>query len=292
MNEPTNPALNEFRETITRELLHHPVIRANPYTTWFKEGKADHDQVVDLIVQFSVFSNHFLVAQAKRMVFADSEEGERCARNILMSECGVGLDAKTGSVEGRTFMTGNAHINWLRECGAVLGLSPMELGRWQRANPSTKAFLRALEATYGSPDSDIGAGASFAIEQWAAFGIGHAPEIEAKNFWKELIVGLEAHNERRKAEGLAEIPLGFFKYHFALESGHGANVWVELEASLARPGFSRRKFLRGGKKALEAIHRFWLGLEDSRRRIEAEKSRRTRAESGVLSMINVAQWAL
>lgn len=280
-----------FREQISRELLRHPVIRENPFTAWFEKGLADHDQVLDLIVQFSVFSNHFLVAQVKRMVFSDTEEGERCARNILMSECGVGLDARTGSVEGRTFSTASAHINWLRECGAVLGLSPMDLGRWHKASASTKAFLRALEATYGSPDSDIGEGASFAIESWAAFGIGH-PELERKNFWKQLIVGLEKHNEVRAAEGLKEIPLGFFKYHFALESGHGANVWTELEASLERPGFSRAKFLRGGKKALDAIHRFWLGLDESRRLLDARRALRDRADSSAMAGIDVRQWAV
>lgn len=273
-----------FRETIARELLQHAVIRANPYTEWFKRGEANHEQLVDLITQFSVFSNHFLVAQVRRMVFADTEEGERCARNILMSECGVGLDPRSGSCEGKSFATANAHINWLRECGTALGLAPMDLGRWHKANPSTKAFLRALEATYGSADSDVGLGASFSIECWAAFGIGHAPELEAKNFWHELITGLEACNARRVQENLAPVPPGFFKYHFALESGHGANVWAELEESFKRPGFSPSKFLRGGKKALDAINRFWLGLEESRRALESRKSREPE--------INVAQWCV
>jgi hypothetical protein len=273
MNETTLSGFEAFREVISRELLEHPVIRANSYTTWFKGGEASHDQVVDLITQFSVFSNHFLVAQVKRMVFADTEEGERCARNILMSECGVGLDPRSGECEGRSFVTSNAHINWLRECGAALDIPAMDHGRWHLANPSTKAFLRALEATYGSPDSDVGLGASFAIECWAAFGIGHAPELEAKNFWAELIAGLEIHNSRRAAAGNKPLPLGFFKYHFALESGHGANVWTELEASFKRPGFSQAKFLRGGKKALKAIHTFWLGLDESRRRLERERPR-------------------
>lgn len=275
-----------FRERIETELLAHPVIHDNAYTRWFKRGEAEHEDVVDLVTQFSVFSNHFLVAQVKRMVFAQTEEGERCARNILVSECGVGLDARTGSVEGRAFATGNAHINWLRETGAALGLSPMTLGRWSLASPSTKKFLRGLERAYGSADEDVGAGASFAIESWAAFGLGHAPEQEARNFWSELIAGLEAHNKhKRLPAGAAPIPLGFFKYHRELETGHGANVWAELEASFRRPGFSRAKFLRGGRQALDAIRAFWVGLDEARRSS-------ARQERDCLAGINVSQWAV
>ena len=58
--------------------------------------------------------------QAKRMVNATTEEGERMARMILVSECGVGMDGKTGSTEGKTFATRNAHINWLRDTAEVL----------------------------------------------------------------------------------------------------------------------------------------------------------------------------
>lgn len=277
---------SSFRERLERELLTHRVIHQNPYTSWFKRGAAEHEQVVDLITQFAVFSNHFLVAQVKRLVFSQTEEGERCARAILVSECGVGMDPATGSAEGRTFSAANAHINWLRETGAALGLRAMELGRWPTASAATKSFLRSLERSYGSADECVGAGASFAIESWAAFGIGHAPELEARNFWKELIAGLEAHNRLKRAPlGLAALPLGFFQYHFALESGHGAGVWAELEAAFRRPGFSHSRFLRGGKQALDAIERFWLGLDESRRAAE-------RRERDCLSGINVAQWAV
>ena len=100
----------EFKKTIERELMRHPVILNNPYTDWFARGEADEDQIVDLIVQFSVFSNHFLVLQVKRMVNAETEEGERCARNILMNECGVSMEHRTGSLEGRTFSTARLSV--------------------------------------------------------------------------------------------------------------------------------------------------------------------------------------
>lgn len=277
----------EFRRTIEREFLRHPVVLQNPYTAWFKQGLAQEEQVQDLVVQFSVFSNHFLVVQVKRMVNASTEEGERCARTILMNECGVSIDPKTGSAEGRTFSTANAHLNWLREVGSHLGLGPMDLGRWEKGSPSTQRFLEGLDRTYGSRDGRTGAGASFAIENWAAHGIGQGPERESRNFWKELISGLEGHNRRvRLPQGRRPLPLGFFQYHFEIESGHGAGVWRELEETFHSPGFDPRRFLKGGRAALDAIHTFWLGLDQSRRRLDE------RGQDRVLAGINVEQWAL
>ncbi len=271
-----------FRSVVRRELFTHPVITQNSFTAWFSRGEADEEQIADLLVQFSVFSNHFLVLQAKRLVNAGTLEGERCARNILMNECGVGLDPRTGSVEGRTFATGNAHLNWLREAGAALGLEPMQLGRWQSGSGATHRFLDGLDKTYGSRDAMTGAGASFAIECWAASGLGGGPRLEAGNFWRQLICGLERVNGRRSAEGLGPIPLGFFKFHAEIEAGHGVNVWRELEETFARPGFDAKRFLRGGKRALDAIEVFWLGLDASRREPNRD------AFAGV----NVSQWAL
>lgn len=247
-----------LRRRIETEFFRHPVIVRNPYTRWFKRGLASDDQVRDLLLQFSVFSNHFIVLQAKRMVNAATEEGERSARMILVSECGVAMDGHTGSAEGRTFATRNAHLNWLRDCARPLGLDPRRMGRWDVGSPATHAFLEGLDRTYGSRDGDTGAGASFAIENWAAFGIG-GPQ-EGENFWKELIVGLEKVNERRRGEGSQPLPLAFFTYHFQLETGHGANVWREFVDMAGAPGFDGEKFLQGGRDALDAIHTFWLGL--------------------------------
>lgn len=276
-------AMNDFdafKDVLRREFFDHPVITDNRYTAWFAQGDATEEDVSELLLQFSVFSNHFLVAQVKRLVNAGTLEGERCARAILVNECGVALD-REGSPEGKTFTARNAHLNWLRECAEPLGLSPVELGKWDNGSEATREFLDGLDRTYGSRDGMIGAGASFAIETWAAFGIGSGPELEARNFWRQLIVGLEAFNARRAAAGRTPLPLHFFKFHFQMEAGHGANVWHELEQIFGQPGFDERKFLRGGRQALEAIHTFWKGL-DAQRREHAD----------VTADVNVAQWAV
>ena len=270
-----------LKADLRRRFFEHPVITSNRYTGWFAGGEATEEDVADLVLQFSVFSNHFLVAQVKRMVNAGTLEGERCARNILVSECGVAMDRVSGSPEGKTFASGNAHLNWLRDAGAAVGLSPTELGKWANGSEATHRFLDGLDRTYGSRDGMIGAGASFAIETWAAFGIGAGPELEARNFWRQLIVGLEAFNRRRARSGAAPMPLHFFKFHFEVEAGHGANVWQELDETFAQPGFDARKFLRGGRQALDAIETFWTGLDGARRR-----------PADALQGVNVAQWAL
>ncbi len=267
-----------FKRRLTDEIFSHPVIRRNAYTRWFSEGRASAAQVRDLIEQFAVFSNHFLIMQVKRMVNADTLEGEKLARFILVNEVGVGLDVKSGSAEGKTFRSENAHLNWLRQIGGELGLDPTRMGKWNTGTPATHAFLNGLDRTYGSTDGRVGAGASFAIETWAAFGIGETPELERMNFWRQLIDGVEGFNKNvRLPEGKKPLPLGFFQYHFELETGHGASVWRELEETFDGPGFDPEVFLKAGKEALEAIQTFWLGLDATRKRLAAEPQARHRA---------------
>ncbi len=257
-----------FLSIVEKDFYQHPVIQNNPYTKWFKKGEAGAAEVIDMIKQFSVFSNHFLIVQCKRMVNAGTEEGEVGARWILANEIGVALDPKTGSCEGGKFATRAAHINWLRDTAAPLGIARHELGRWDIGTKATFDFIKGLDETYGSMDKNIGAGASFAIETWAAFGIGKGPREESNNFWHELITGLKAFNEKhRKPKGLKEIHLGFFQYHFQIESGHGANVAHELEETFFSPDFDEEKYLEGGRKALKAIYGFWLGLDETRKKL-------------------------
>lgn len=257
-----------FLKKIEREFFQHPVIQINPYTQWLREGEITTEQLRDLIRQWGVFSNHFLVVQCKRMVQAKSPEAERGARSILANEIGVGMDIEQGDCDGKTFHAKNAHINWLRELAKLIGMDPMTLGAWENGSEATHAFLKGLEETYGSFDGNIGSGASFAIETWAAFGIGGTPKEEARNFWSEHIEGLKKYNDRERiAKGLKPLPLGFFQYHFKIEGGHGANVFHELEETFFSDEFNETKYMAGGKKALEAIYTFWKGLDATRKKI-------------------------
>jgi hypothetical protein len=270
--EISSQAAAAFREhvrCVERDVYSHEVIRQNPYTKWFKRGEANTAQVRDLVVQFSVFSNHFIPLEAKRMVNAATEAEEKEARAILGSEIGVSIDAGTGSIEGHRFSHNAAHIKWLRDIGEMLGLDRNQLGKWALGSPATHQFLHRLEEVYGSPDNSIGAGASFAIESWAGFGIGKGEEAESNNFWKELIVGLEIYNQKnRKNLGLQPLNVGFFKLHFGLETGHVANVEHELSEAFFSPGFDQKKWFYGASRALDSILIFWRGLDEKRREIQ------------------------
>lgn len=261
-------SFESFWQEVNKRFFNHPLIVANSFTSPFAKNGGTDEQVKELFRQFSVFSNQFIPIQAKRMANARSIEAERAARVILVSETGVGLDVEKGEVENKTFSHKSAHINWLRRDGEVFGeKEPGSYGRWDIALPSTILFLEMLEASYGSRNPNIGAGASFAIETWAAWGIGAPPAAgvgdhwrEENNFWKQLVVGLGAANDRRKGQQLPLIPTGFFKYHFELERGHSASVLQELEETYHDESFNEWLWLTGGAHALDAMKIFWDGL--------------------------------
>src|SRR6185436_1338448 len=257
---------HDHLERIESEIYQHEVIQRNPYTKWFKFGRANTPQIADLVTQFSVFSNYFIPLEAKRMVNSATEREEMEARAILASEIGVSIDPKTGDIEGHRFSHNSAHIKWLRDVGEMLGLNRDRLGKWAIGSASTHRFLTNLEKVYGSPDNNIGSGASFAVESWAGYGIGKGAAAEANNFWKELITGLEGYNKRnREPLKLPPLNVGFFRFHFGLESGHVANVEHELKQTFVGPGFDADKWFAGAEHALEAIRIFWNGLDKARR---------------------------
>lgn len=270
MNAPRRKHFEDFWGIIEREIHHHPVIVNNPYCKWFKKGEATREQVIDLFEQFAVFSKWFLLAQLLRMLNASDLEAESHARFILANELGVGINPD-GSTENQPFKTRWAHINWLRETANPLELNPQKLGSWKSSSSNTKNFIKGLEETYGSKDGEIGRGASYAIETWAAWGIGKGEMEEDNNFWKELILGIEHYNQKNNLKGDQAIPLDFFLFHFESEKGHGDNVLDEVRHSFYSPNFDSKKFLKGGRKALNAIYTFWQGLDQSRKRIHKGK---------------------
>ena len=75
----------KFQQRIDRELLDHRVIRNNRYTAWFKRGEQTEAQIKDFVIQFSAFSNLFLVAQLYKMINADTLEAMRESKEILIA---------------------------------------------------------------------------------------------------------------------------------------------------------------------------------------------------------------
>jgi hypothetical protein len=277
----SNEPLARFRARVERELLDHPIVRHNPFTSWFAHGEFDGDLLRRFVVQFSVFSNLFLVAQLLKTINAPSLEAMRASKEILANEIGVvfarpkkageddaangaptntgpaqmevdpDLVSPTGTVEGGTFHFRAAHFEWLVRMAEPLGLRFDDLGKRRHAIPSTLFFCDELARLYGSDDPVVAEGASFAVEHWAAAG-----------FWKELVQGLERYQARTGER----FPIAFFTWHDRLEDQHAGHTDDELAEAFQRDGFDEDRFLAAGREMLDGVHAFWLGLDEARRR--------------------------
>ncbi|MEA3412369.1 MAG: hypothetical protein U9R74_12635 [Pseudomonadota bacterium] len=263
----------DFQARIARELLNHRVITNNPYTAWFRRGGQDVEQVRALTVQFSVFSNQFLVAQLRKVINADSLEGMRASKEILANEIGVVFNAGAlhrpqqaevgdavdpelvstrGTVEGGIFHFRAAHFEWLMQVADALGLEFGAVGQRRHGTAATLHFCDELARLYGSEDYRISQAASYAVENWASAG-----------FWDELIEGLRRFN-RRTGAGL---PLAFFAWHARLEAQHARHTQEELESLYFTGEVDEAGFIRDGNEMLDAVAVFWEGLDEQRRRL-------------------------
>jgi hypothetical protein len=260
-----------FVASCNRELMTHPVITDNRFCQWFATGQADRDIVRHFVVQFSVFSNLFLVAQLLKCINAGSLEGMRASKEILANEIGVifqkpgaaslgevsdtdregdpAIVSTEGTVDGGTFRFKAAHFEWLLRLGEVLGLGFNDMGKRRHGTPSTLFFCDQLAAIYGNEDPNIAEGASFAVENWAAAG-----------FWKQLVAGLEAFKKRE----CPTLPLAFFTWHDRIEDQHAGHVMDELEELYFGPDFDEAKFIVGGRRMLDGVQAFWTGLNEHR----------------------------
>ena len=271
-----------FKDTIERKFMRHPVVASNDYTAWFSDGDLSLDHLRHFTVQFSVFSNQFLLAALNRVINADTLHAAREAKEILMNELGViynkggkgddaggsghdgamtaddkdregdpALVSTEGTVDGGTFRFRAAHFEWLLRFGQSLGLTFSEMGKRHHATPETLFFCDELFRLYGSEDYNEAMGAAFAVENWAAAG-----------FWKQLMAGLE----EVKAEKVPDLPLAFFTWHDKIEDLHKEHVWDELKECYDSPKFQEDPFVRAGVIMLDGVRVFWDGLNADRKR--------------------------
>jgi hypothetical protein len=246
-----------FRARVRDLVDHHPVVSDNAYTRWFAKGEATRDEVRHLTVQFSVFSHLFLEAQLRKVINAGDIAAYRAGKEILMNELGVAFNGRVdeegiatdGTVDGGRFKFTAAHFEWLVRFARPLGLGFGELGKRRHGTPSTLFFCDELLRVYGSEDPSTAAGASYAVEHWAAAG-----------FWKALIAGLRAFKERE----CPELHLGFWTWHDKVEDQHAAHTDDELLEAYEQPWFDEDRFLQGATEMLEGVKAFWDGLEADR----------------------------
>jgi hypothetical protein len=276
----TRPGWDTFLEQVRETVMSHPVVTNNEYCIWFERGGANRAQVRDLIQQFSVFSNLFIVAQLLKMINSSSLEQARESCEILVNELGVvfnsgrtspkdgaaqsesdkdregdpELVSTEGTVDGGVYRFNARHFEWLVKVGEAVDLGFDELGKRRFGSRETLFFTDELERIYGNDDPDIAEGASFAVEHWAAAG-----------FWKQLIRGLDDFKSRE----CVELRLAFFTWHDRVEDQHAAHTMDELETAFSRPGFDQQKFLDGAAEMLNGVKVFWDGLDARRKQLEA-----------------------
>jgi hypothetical protein len=264
-----------FKKTIAEKFMGHPVVTANQYTAWFARGDMSLDHLRRFTVEFSVFSNQFLLAALNRVINADTLHAARESKEILMNELGViyhksgigaspapaeapgdgdpALVSTEGTVDGGRFRFQAAHIEWLLRFGESFGLTFNDIGKRRHGSPSTLHFCDELFRLYGSDDYNEAMGAAFAVENWAAAG-----------FWKELIAGLE----KIKAHQVPEMPLAFFTWHDKIEEQHKQHVWDELRECYEAPKFREEPFISAGVRMLDGVKVFWDGLHEIRTRTD------------------------
>jgi len=275
-----------FAEKALAIVASHCIVQRNTYTEWFATGDASVAQARDLIQQFSVFSNLFLLAQLRKVLNAETLTDMREGKEILANELGVvfkpkrvktseltkqGFDPEivspVGSVEGGIYSHRAAHFEWLLDVGRSVGLTFDDLGKRKHGSKHTIEFCDALYEIYGSDDPNVSLGASFAIEHWANAG-----------FWDDLVDGFTKLNERPGPGVVLEdgsvshkAPLGFWKFHQVLEAQHAEHTMDELEEAIADGRVTdEAAFERGMVEILDACATFWEGLELSRVRIQEE----------------------
>lgn len=262
-----------FRQRLEREVLSHAVIRANPYTAWFRQGDFSPAQARAFLVQFSVFSNQFLVAQLQKVLNAETLEEMRASKEILANEIGVGfrgagadpvLGGASGSVEGGTFHFRAAHFELLARMARQFGLGFADLGKRRLGTGATLYFCDELKRLYAHEDYQVASAASWAVENWAAAG-----------FWDELVEGWARYAERT---GAAAFDMGFFTWHARIEANHARHTADELAELLARRYIDQDRFVSNANLMLDAVLVFWRGLDVQRVALAAEE--RIHAKAG------------
>lgn len=261
-----------FQKRINQEVLNHRVIKSNPYTHWFSQANLNSAQVKHFIIQFSVFSNQFLIAQMHKMVNAETLEEMRASKEILANELGVVFNDKrkhkadhlnsdetealgglSGSIEGGRFHFKAAHFELLARMANHLGLDFRLLGKRSRGREGTLFFCDELIRLYGSEDYQTATAASYAVENWAAAG-----------FWDELVSGLKRYKETEKID---DLPLTFFTWHSKLEANHAHHTQEELEAFYFQFDVDEDAFIVKANEMLEGVYAFWDGLERDRQKL-------------------------
>jgi len=255
----------KFLKKINDKLLNHEVIVNNKYTKWWSSTSLEETEIKNFIIQFSVFSNQFLIAQLQKVINSTTLESARESKEILANEIGVifksnkrkreeeeeekkessNLISSDGTVDGGTYRFAAAHFEWLYKIAKKLNLEYKDIGRRCHGYDSTLYFCDKLIELYGGNNYETSVAVSYAIENWAAAG-----------FWKELIIGFKNYNNKTDIK----LPISFFTWHDKIEDQHAEHTQEELEEIYFTQEINEDKFINDGNKMLDAVLIFWNGL--------------------------------
>lgn len=219
---------------VAARVMFHPIIADNLYLQRFAEGVTE-SQARHECQQFSVFALQFDVAQAKLVANAPTEEAYEERLRVLLNEKGIPYrDGFEGELTGQ-WSEATVHFTWMRNMAKGLGLGFADIGKIWIAQPGTKAFVDATFELYASTDPSTAAGATFAIENWAA-----------NSLWKPWIAGMRKLNAGRKPP----IDLGYLTYHDKEEEHHSQATLDELYEDFGESWFDAEKFLTAAEEML------------------------------------------
>ena len=251
---------SKFLKRVNKELLNHEVIVNNKYTKWWSNTNLKETDIKNFIIQFSVFSNQFLIAQLQKVINSTTMESARESKEILANEIGVifksnkrkreeeensTLISCDGTVDGGTYRFAAAHFEWLYKIAIKLNLEYKDIGRRCHGHDSTLFFCDKLIELYGGNNYEKSIAVSYAIENWAAAG-----------FWKELITGFKNYNTNTNIR----LPISFFTWHDKIEDQHAEHTQEELEDIYFTQKINEDEFIKNGNEMLDAVLVFWNGL--------------------------------
>ena len=94
MTTSIDTGFETLKKEVNSNIFAHPIIQDNNYCEWFSKENISKQQLLNFTIQFSVFSNQFLIAQMMKVINAQTLEEARAGKEILCNELGVIFTSK------------------------------------------------------------------------------------------------------------------------------------------------------------------------------------------------------
>ncbi len=227
MSQITQTSLHDRMKEV---VLAHPAIN-NDFLTRFSKGEVTDKEFDDFAREFFHFSRTVPAILANLLVNTADEDEAFELTKVLTSELGDGDPSRRHELLFRRFLVS-------------IGIDPRR-AITDQVKPSTNAYLNGLWRLYGGRDHAKALGASFGLENMAI------------PMWDQLIPGLRAVKKRK----LHKMDIEYFTFHRELESQH--EDAMEEVSIVGKDPAAEESFESGIREALDLLHGFWVGLEET-----------------------------